>query len=287
MIPAIKLMNPAWRFGNFQDIDEFFKMIFPFFSAAVQNSIGYDSKEVLSAEGDGYLIRDGPPIRNPMIHVNLPEIASKEALNLHALIINALTQPESREYKISRDDHPKYFEQNGIYPFTYDLDIQIQARTEVISYSSVIPVFIARRTRLTGSNSRDFRKDFVHVHEFLRLPLPNGQVEEFTLINFAVYHPGHYYAYSKSFPHLVWHEFNDAEVTRFQRDKDIEALGEELNKNAVMLFYVRRGASAHTDIPEQISNYATQSMVIQHMNHRLNNRISKKLDKSKTKHKKK
>lgn len=284
LIPAIEEMVPEWQFGVFQDIDEFFKAIFPYFSPSVQNSIGYDSRTVLTADAGAYVVSPGQPIRNPMIHVNLPEVPM-EGLRLEDLVIQTLTVPETREYTLSREDHPGFFEQHAIDAFTFDHRAEIQATPQVIGYSTVIPVFVARRTQMTGSNRRDFRTDQLIVNEFLHLPLPDGSTETFILTNFAVYHPGHYLAYSKVFPYSTWYEFNDAQVTKVADQKELGDLVKELGSKAVMLFYVKRQFSERVAIPEPVQNYALQSLITQHMNERLLKRISStlKVEKKKTK----
>lgn len=273
---TIQHIRPDWHFGEFQDIDEFLKAIFPFIPHTIANSIGFVEREELSTYNGEYIINPGTPTRNPMITVNLPEIPI-QGLKLQDLVMYRMSEGELIDYRIEREDHPAYFERNGIDPFVFERQIQAVKKPKVLEYADVVPIFVARRTQMTGSNSRDFRQDELHVPEFLNLPLHDGQLVEYTLVSFAVYHPGHYFAYGKSYPSIEWFLYNDDLVQR-PSNSDIIT---ELEKNAVMLFYVKKGRHVACPLPAHIENWSINSLIVQHIRSRLVDRIEKMIKKSK------
>ena len=285
IIPTINHLIPEWEFGLFQDIDEFLKSIFIFFPESVSGMIGYVYREQISTEDGSYLINRGNVIRNPMVNVVLPT-GSATGLSLQDLVNQALSIGSVCDYTMRYDEHPLYFQQQGIEYPVIEHRTTIKTEPKVSEYADVVPVFIARRNSLTGSNRKDFRTDELEIPELITFPLENGQSAQFTLISFAVYHPGHYLAYSKSFPSREWFCYNDESVSK----PTVPEILTELRKHAVMIFYVRRGRSVDTPIPEAIRNWAVFSMTIQHMRDRLVPRIKKLAGtskKSSSKHKKK
>lgn len=277
MMATINYVMPDWEFGKFQDIDEFFKTIFMYLPQSVTDTVGFLQKEEIVVQGNGFVINEGRIEREQMITIKLPASKSKSKnLNLQELINCNLSQAESRSYTIHRQEHPIYFLQANIGSSIYEHNVQVIAQPKVLEYSDVVPVFIARRTRMTGSNSKDFRNDHIEIPELVTFPLHNGSSAEFTLVSFAVYHTGHYLAYGKSFPSRDWFVYNDHVVESPSYKKILE----ELENNAVMLFYVRKGSSINTPIPEPIEKWSLTSMIIQHMRSKLLPRIKKILKKT-------
>lgn len=269
---TINHVMPDWQFGMFQDIDEFFKRIFMHLPVRVTKTVGFFQKEKIIVQEGGYVINEGRSEREQMITIKLPEKKSKHTiLNLQELINRSLSQEDIRSFTIHWDDHPLYFEQQNIQFPVCEKKVQITAQPRVLEYSDVVPVFIARRTRMTGSNSNDFRNDHIEISESINFPLHDGSSAEFNLISFAVYHTGHYLTYSKSFPDRKWFVYNDHAIG----SPGNEQILEEAQKNAVMLFYVRKGASLLTEIPEPIKEWSITSMIIQHMRDSLYPRIKK------------
>lgn len=271
MVAAINTLIPEWEFGIFQDIDEFLKAIFMFFPESVSSEIGYVSRDQISTEDGSYLVNRGLVIRHPMVQVVLP-LGSVAGLSLQDLVNQALSYGTVCDYTMKYDEHPGYFTAHGIEFPTITAATTIITEPKVSAYADVVPVFIARRNHITSSGSRrDYRDDKIVVPELITFPLENGQSAQFTLVSFAVYHPGHYLTYSKSFPSREWFCYNDESVTKPTTAEVVN----ELTKHAVMLFYVRRGRSVETPIPEAVNNLAVFSMAIQHMRDRLVPRIQK------------
>ena len=79
---------------------------------------------------------------------------------------------------------------------------------------------------VTLDQIKDFRTDELVVPEFLELPLEDGTRIRYNLVSFAVYHPGHYIAYGKSFPSREWFCYNDETVTK----PTVEEVVHELSK---------------------------------------------------------
>ena len=245
---------------------------------SVTDTVGFLQKEEIAVQGNGYVINEGRIEREQMITIKLPENKNKfKNLNLQELINCNLSQAESRSYTIHRQEHPLYFLQMNMGSTIYEQNVQVIAQPKVLEYSDVVPVFIARRTRMTGSNSKDFRNDRIEIPELVTFPLQNGSSAEFTLVSFAVYHTGHYMAYGKSFPSRDWFVYNDDIV----ESPSYKIISEELEINAVMLFYVRKKASVYTQIPEPIEKWSITSMIIQHMRSKLLPRIKKILKRRK------
>lgn len=270
---GLQQMIPHWHFGRFYDIDEFLKAIFPFLPYSIADSIGLVERRVVStvSEAGPYIINAGTLTRNPMLTIHLPG-TEVSGLSLQDLVNGALTQSDTIEYTINRDEHPQYFEQNNILWSIYEQSIQAQIRTKVIDYSNVVPIFLARRTQLTGSSGKDFRVDRLEIPEILALPLSeDGQIAEYVLVSFAVYHPGHYLAFGKSFPSADWFVYNDDHVYPPQ----VSEVVNELERHAVMLFYVRKGKSVSTRIPEDVKKLAIANMVVQHARESLAKRIKR------------
>jgi hypothetical protein len=274
-------IRPEWSFGQFQDIDEFFKAIFPFIPDSITNFIGFVERRELSTDNGAYIINRGNSIRSPMITINLPETPIK-GLSLQDLVFSFMSQSETINFRMDRDDHPAYFERHGINAFIYQREILAQTKPKVLKYAEVVPIFIARRTELTGSNSRDFRNDQLDIPEYIMLPLHNGQNVQYTLVSFAVYHPGHYFAYGKSYPSTEWFLYNDESVQR----PDTSEIIEELEKNAVMLFYVKKGSHVPCPIPAPIENWSISSLVVQHIRSHLVDRVKKMIKNAKKAEKK-
>ena len=152
----------------------------------------------------------------------------------------------------------------------------INVEQRVNEYADVVPVFIPRRTSTGGSSRQDFRTDSISNAEMITFPIHDGRSAEFTLTGFAVYRPGHYYAYTKHFPTREWLCYNDAQVTAASGEEVLR----DLQNNAVMLFYVKRGASVATVVPRPIQNWSVTSMIVQHMRDSLARRIKKMMKKS-------
>ena len=279
---TIQYIRPDWEFGRFQDIDEFFKAIFPFFPDSIANSIGFVERRQLSADNGAYIINEGNVNRSPMITVNLPETAIK-GLSLQDLIFSYMSQSETISYTINRSDHPIYFNRHGIDWRIFDRSIEAETLPKVLEYSDVVPIFIARRTELTGSNSRDFRKDQLDIPESILLPLHNGQTVQYTLVSFAVYRPGHYFAYGKSYPSTDWFLYNDETVQK----PDTFDIINELERNAVMLFYVKKGRHVTCNIPVQVEKLAITSLIVQHIRSCFVDRVKKMVKQAKKADKKK
>ena len=278
MISTINNFIPEWRFGDFQDIDEFLKSIFLFFPESLFRMIGYVSRDRVTTADERYLINPGFEIRNPMVNIVLPP-GSAHGMNLQDLVNEALSLGTYCDFQMKYDEHPMYFAMNEIQFPTVKFFTTIKKQPKVLEYGDIVPVFIGRRCRDTGSASKDFRADEINVPELITFPLQDGRTEHFTLISFAVYRPGHYYAYAKHFPSREWFCYNDQTVTK----PDNELILKELRKNAVMLFYVRAGRSVHTRIPEEVENFAIFSMTVQHMRDTLVPRIEKLVRDSKKK----
>ena len=267
---TISHLIPDWQFGQFQDIDEFFKTIFPFLPNTVANSIGFNERQPLSTDNGDYIINEGVLTRNPMVTVHLPE-RPVAGFKLQDLVHQTLSQSVNLDYTINREEHLAYFDHHQIHWSIFEQRIQAQMQPRVFDYANVVPVFIARRTRLTGSAGRDFRTDRLEIPESLILPLHDGRSDVFTLVSFAVYHPGHYLAYTKAYPSAEWFVYNDESVIK-PNNSDIM---NELQNNAVMIFYVKRGTSLNCPIPEPVEKWSITSLIIQHMRDRLVPRIKK------------
>lgn len=288
MIPMINYVyGDAWRIGAFEDIDEFFKLIFPEFTnssggPSLAESIGYIWRDEYRTGDIRYLINPGVLTPEPMLKVNLPD-GSADGLNLQFLVDRTLASEDTHDYTMRYDEHPQYFLQRGLEFPIESVRITAVSQPKVVRYANVVPIFITRRSRLTGSNKKDFRTDQLVIPEFLELPLEDGTRLRFNLVSFAVYHPGHYIAYGKSFPSREWFCYNDETVTK----PTVEEVVNELTKHAVMLFYVQVSNSVATPIPEPLKNWAIFNMVIQHMRSSLVPRITKMIRKSKKKSKSK
>lgn len=272
---TISYFDPDWRFGYFQDIDEFLKMIFLYFPPSITSKIGCMVRERITTMDGTYVINAGVPNPLPMVTVHLPERRSSESLDFQLLVSVALSGEDMRDYNIDRLDHPRYFNQNGIPASASRVPIQVRVEKIVNQYADVVPVFVARRTRLQGSTRNDLRDDPLHNIEMIHLPLENGTLCPYTLTAFAVYKPGHYYAYTKRFPTREWLCYNDEKVTVASP----EEVSKALRTNAVMIFYVKQGASVHTEIPEPIREWSMFSLILQHMSDSLYRRIKKMADK--------
>lgn len=279
---TIQYIQPDWEFGIFQDIDEFFKAIFQFFPDSIANSIGFVQRRQLSADDGSYIINAGNVHRSPMITINLPETPI-EGLGLQDLIFSYMSQSETISYTIDRGSHPLYFTRHGIDWGIFDRRIEVETQPKVLEYADVVPIFIARRTQMTGSNSRDFRKDKLDVPESILLPLHTGQNVQYTLVSFAVYHPGHYFAYGKSYPSTEWFLYNDETVQR----PDTSNIINELERNAVMLFYVKTARHVPCQIPVQVEKWAITSLIVQHLRSNFVDRVKKMVKKAKKADKKK
>ena len=278
MMETVEKLVPIWEFGTFQDIDEFLKLIFTFFPPSITNIIGYEAQERLTTSTGGYIINEGIRHRIPMVTVHLPDRPSSGgSLNLQHLINAALSGVDQRDYTIHRVEHPQFFEEN---PETTRGRMQvlttINVEQRVNEYADVVPVFIPRRTSTGGSSRQDFRTDSISNAEMITFPIHDGRSAEFTLTGFAVYRPGHYYAYTKHFPTREWLCYNDAQVTAASGEEVLR----DLQNNAVMLFYVKRGASVATVVPRPIQNWSVTSMIVQHMRDSLARRVKKMMKKS-------
>lgn len=275
MMATIQQFNPDWGFGATQDIDEFFKMIFVFFPPSITSRIGFSMRERLSTLDRSYRINEGTPTPTPMIFCHLPDQKSNESLDFQELLNGATSGVDIRNYRIRRDEHPQYFLQNNISPEVNRVEIEIQVEKLINQYADVVPVFIGRRTGHLGSTAETYRDDKLHNMEIINLPVQNGTLCPYTLTAFAVYVPGHYYAYTKKYPTREWLCYNDSRVSAAAPEEVAAAL----QKNAVMLFYVKQGASVATEVPPQIKEWSIYSMILQHMSDKLYRRVEKMADK--------
>lgn len=273
---AVNHLVPHWEFGIFQDIDEFFKAINPFLPPSIADSVGFVERRQLLTDNGDYVINEGLPTRNLMINVYLPE-TPVEGLNLQDMIFMSLSSSETLTYRMDRDEHPGYFDRHNIDWSIFERTIEAESRPKVLEYSDVVPVFVARRTALTGSSGTDFRNDRLEVPELITFPLDGGRSAEFTLVSFAVYHPGHYFALGKSFPSREWYVYNDESVLK----PSVRDINKELSKNAVLLFYVKRSKHTHCHIPQPIENWSITSLITQHLRDRLVPRVKKMMKKAK------
>lgn len=276
IMPTISALHPDWEFGHFQDIDEFFRVLSAHLPIHVLQRLGYVKSFQLSAHG--YQISRGDETHDSMLMVNFP--AGEKSHNLVDLIDASLRVEEEREYRLNRFDHFGFFDR---YPGTGRPNEESRLVTATyrpipVQYEDIIPVFLVRRTSSLRSNKKDFRTDRVNVPESITFPMEDGtRTGEYNLISFAVYHPGHYLAYSKNYPSRQWHCFNDAEVSV----PSMSEIKNELEKHAVMIFYVRKGLSLAPEIPEEVKNWAVSASIAQHHKDRLVPLISKMLLKTK------
>lgn len=270
MMTTVQHLTPHWDFGTFQDVDEFLKLIFAFFPPSITNIIGYEARERSTTLDGRYVVNEGVPLRVPMVTVHLPD-RPQASLDFQELVNAALGGFDTREYTFHRTEHPEYFRLNNIRPPVSRAASEIMVQQRVTAYADVVPVFVARRTNAFGSNRETFRKDLLTNLEMITFPLDDGQTADFTLTAFVVYVPGHYYAVTKSFPSRQWLCYNDESVTVIPREKIIS----DLQKSAVMLFYVKKGSSCETEIPAHIRDWSMTSLIVQHMQNDLVRRVKK------------
>lgn len=271
-MPTVKIHDPSWEFGIFQDVDEFLKKIFVFFPESLASSIGYLYKEQLIAADMSYLINPGDFQRNSMVLTVLPPVKFTSNLKLQDMVNDALIFGSECDFRMEKWDHPNYFLIHDINPLIEKINILATREPKVYQYADVVPVFIARRDKWNKTGAINFRNDDIEVPEIMTFPLHDGQRSEtYTLVSFVVYHSNHYFSYSKEYPSRNWYCYNDETVTM----PSIAEVIRELRRNAVMIFYVKKGCSLSPEIPEDLHNWAVFSMTIQHMRDKLVPRMEK------------
>ena len=263
MMALLKRVAPYWEFGAYQDIDEFFKLIYVYFSVDFGYLFGYEAVEVLETVGpERSVINNGLYISEPMLTVKLPQTKSKRDLFLPDLINQTLKGAEFRDYKMFREYNAGYFERNHISWDKEVITVKAQSRKYDHNFKDILPIFIARRTKYTNSKERDFRNDRIIIPDTLVLDLNNdGTRVEFILVSVAIYIPGHYNALTKSYPDRIWLRYDDSRVEKLKAEKIIE----ETADKAVMVFYVRKSRSVETPIPQNVRNLALIRMMNQHI----------------------